>query len=207
MIKNALTITIIIVIAMSIISYNIVSSVDAQNATTTRNDNNATKINVEVEGNNYQVRYNITNAKVVSIVPQKEATKLIVTIEPINSGKLTIDLPRSLIDYKIAASKDGSYIVAINGKQISSFKEISNTPVSRTLEIGFGGGDRTIEITGTQMAQAPVSAVKAQLTATAAASFHHAKSNTSGPINTFVNKTVGFLSNISGGLKKVLPGK
>src|SRR5919108_1094896 len=120
MIKNALTITIIIVTTISIISYNIVSSVDAQNATATRNDTNATKINVKVEGNDYQVKYNITNAKIVSIVPQKEATKLIVTIEPINSGKLTIDLPRSLIDYKIAASKDGSYIVAINGKQISS---------------------------------------------------------------------------------------
>ena len=52
-----------------------------------------------------------------------------------------------LIDYKIAGSKDGNYIVTINGKQVSTFKEISNTPSSRTLEISFGGGDRTIEIT------------------------------------------------------------
>ena len=52
--------------------------------------------------------------------------------------------------------------MTINGKQVSTFKEISNTPSSRTLEISFGGGDRTIEITGTQMAQGQVSVVKAQ---------------------------------------------
>jgi hypothetical protein len=220
-----------IVIPILLIMSNTVSGqlVYAQNATIVNNIKNMT--NVKIEGNNYQIKYNNTNAKVVSIVPQKEAAKLVVTIEPAKEGKVTIDLPRQLIDYKIAGSKDGNYIVTINGKQVSTFKEISNTPSSRTLEISFGGGDRTIEITGTQMAQGQVSAVKAQteaavkaqLAAAAAASKtkespsnatknvgttpSHIKSNASGASGSIVNKTVGVLGNITGGIKKLLVGK
>jgi hypothetical protein len=222
-----------IVIPILLIMANTVSGqgqlVYAQNATIVNNIKNMT--NVKIEGNNYQIKYNNTNAKVVSIVPQKEAAKLVVTIEPTKEGKVTIDLPRQLIDYKIAGSKDGNYIVTINGKQVSTFKEISNTPSSRTLEISFGGGDRTIEITGTQMAQGQVSAVKAQteaavkaqLAAAAAASKtkesssnatknvgttpSHIKSNASGTSGSIVNKTVGVLGNITGGIKKLLVGK
>lgn len=243
-IKDVLLIIIVILLPIMLITSsnnNTISTylVYAQNTTNTTassNNNNVTAMtSVKVDGSNYQIKYNITNAKVVSIVPQKEAAKLVVTIEPIKEGKLTIDLPRELVDYKIAGSKDGNYIISINGKQISSFKEISNNPSSRTLEIGFGKGDRTIEITGTQMAQAPVSAikaqtaaaVKAQLAAAAAANktkgslssktknigtntstaASHIKASTSGTSNSFVNKTVGVLSNVTGGIKKLLTGK
>lgn len=157
------TALIIIIIPILLIMSNTISGhfVYAQNATTINNNNNNNMTNLKIEGNSYPIKYNNTNAKVVSIVPQKEASKLVVTIEPTKDGKLTIELPRQLIDYKIAGSKDGNYIVTINGKQVSTFKEISNTPSSRTLEIAFGGEDRTIEITGTEMAQGPISAVKA----------------------------------------------
>jgi hypothetical protein len=220
----------VIVIAILLIMSNTVSGqlVYAQNATLVNNIKNMT--NVKIEGNNYQIKYNNTNAKVVNIVPQKEAAKLVVTIEPAKEGKFTIDLPRQLIDYKIAGSKDGNYIVTINGKQVSTFKEISNTPSSRTLEISFGGGDRTIEITGTQMAQGRVSAIKAQTEASVKAQLaaaasktkesssnttknvginpsSHIKSNASGTSGSVVNKTVGVLSNITGGIKKLLVGK
>jgi hypothetical protein len=143
-------------------------SVYAQQSADNLNKNTA---NVNVEGNNYPMKYNITNnARVSSIVPQKEAAKLIVTIEPTKEGKLTINLPRELIDYKIAGNKDGNFIVQVNAKQVSNFKEIipsttgasNNSQTSRTLEINFGPGDRTIEIIGTQMAQASVATIKKQ---------------------------------------------
>ena len=219
----------LIVIPILLIMSNTVSGqlVYAQNATLVDNIKNMT--NVKVQGNNYQIKYNNTNAKVVSIVPQKEAAKLVITIEPAKEGKFTIDLPRQLIDYKIAGGKDGNYIVTINGKQVSTFKEISNTPSSRTLEISFGGGDRTIEITGTQMAQGQVSAVKAQTEAAVKAQLaaasktkesssnatknvginpsSHIKSNASATSGSILNKTVGVVSNITGGIKKLLVGK
>ena len=223
------TVLAVLAIPILLIMSNTVSGqfVYAQNATLVNNIKNMT--NVNIEGNNYQIKYNNTNAKVVSIVPQKEAAKLVITIEPAKEGKLTIDLPRQLIDYKIAGGEDGNYIVTINGKQVSDFKEISNTPSSRTLEISFGAGDRTIEITGTQMAQGQVSAVKAQTEAAVKAQLaaasktkesssnatknvginpsSHIKSNASGTSGSIVNKTVGVLSNITGGIKKLLVGK
>lgn len=226
------TALIIIIIPILLIMSNTISGhfVYAQNATTINNNNNMT--NLKIEGNSYPIKYNNTNAKVVSIVPQKEASKLVVTIEPTKDGKLTIELPRQLIDYKIAGSKDGNYIVTINGKQVSTFKEISNTPSSRTLEIPFGGGDRTIEIIGTEMAQGPISAVKAQteaavkgqMAASEAANktkesssnatknvgtnaSSHMNANASGTSGSIVNKTVGVISNLTGGIKKLLVGK
>ena len=73
------------------------------------------------------------------------------TIQPTGkNGKLTIDLPRNLIDYKLAGNKDGNFVVHNNGKQNVpiNVKEISNNPTSRTLSIDFGSSDRVIEIIG-----------------------------------------------------------
>lgn len=110
------TALIIIIIPILLIMSNTVPRhfVYAQNATTINNNN---MTNLKIEGNSYPIKYNNTNAKVVSIVPQKEASKLVVTIEPTKDVKLTIDLPRQLIDYKIAGGKDGNYIVTINGNR------------------------------------------------------------------------------------------
>ena len=213
-----ITVPILLVLSYTVSGY----SVYAQNAGI------LTKMtNIIVQGNKYPITYNITNAKVVSIVPQPEAAKLVITIEPTKEGNLTIDLSRQLIDYKIAGNKDGNYIVHVNGKQIPNFKESSNTAASRTLEISFGSGDRTIEITGTQMAQGQVGAVKAQTEAAVktqlaanktkeslastnkniGANASQMKGNVSGMAGSVVNKTVGVLSNITGGIKKALGGK
>src|SRR5919197_2474063 len=144
-------------------SYPIHSVYAQQNA----DNQNQTNANVNVDGNTYTIKYNATNARVLSIVPDKESAKVVITVEPTKEGKLTVNLPRELIDYKIAGNKDGNFIVHINAKQVSSFKEntpaIGNNQTSRTLEINFGSGDRTIEIIGTQMAQASVAAIKKQI--------------------------------------------
>jgi hypothetical protein len=164
---------------------------------------------VKVDSTNYQVKYNVTNndAKVVSVVPQKESTKLVVTIEPTNNGKLTIELPRTLIDYKIAGGKDGNFIVHINGKQVNNVREVSNNQTARILEISFGAGDRTIEIIGTQMGQGPVALVKSQVETSANKTIQTLENKTSsaaakGSAETFVNKTIGTLSNLTGGIQK-----
>ena len=165
---------------------------------------------VKVDNTNYQVKYNVTNndAKVVSIVPQKESTKLVITIEPTNNGKLTIELPRTLIDYKIAGGKDGNFIVHINGKQVDNVREVSNNQSAIILEIRFGAGDRTIEIIGTQMGQGPVALVKSQVETSANKTMQTLENKTSiatakGPAETFVNKTIGTLSNLTGGIQKL----
>ena len=134
----AIAISIMLILSASEISLSSypIHSVHAQSADTISQHT----ANINVDGNNYPIKYNITNGKVSSIVAQKESTKLIVTIEPTKEGKLTVNLPRELIDYKIAGNKDGNFIVQINAKQVSNFKEIipsSSNQTSRILEITF----------------------------------------------------------------------
>jgi hypothetical protein len=154
------------------------------------------------------VKYNVTNgAKVVSVVPQKEATKLVVTIEPTNNAKLTIGIPRTVMDYKIAGSNAGNFIVHINGKQVNNFREVSNNQTARILEISFSGGDRTIEIIGTQMGQAPIAVVKSQVEASANKTVRTIENKTTssaakGPAEIFVNKSISTLKNLTSGVQK-----
>lgn len=126
------------------------------NAGSSSNINSLNKTaNVTVGGKNYQVKYSINSGQVLSTVADKTGTKLVLTIQPAGkNGKITIDLPRKLIDYKLAGNKDGSFVVHINGKQNVpiNVKEISNNSISRTISIDYGSGDRVIEIIGTQMA-------------------------------------------------------
>jgi predicted nucleic acid-binding Zn-ribbon protein len=160
-----MAIPLMLILSISTITFHF-SSIHSVYAQQSVDNQNQKTTSVSVDGNTYTVNYNTTNARVMSIVPEKESAKVVVTIEPSKEGKLTINLPRELIDYKIAGNKDGNFIVHINAKQISTFKEnipATGNKTSRTLEINFGSGDRTIEIIGTQMAQASVAAIKKQL--------------------------------------------
>jgi hypothetical protein len=202
--KLVLLATILVVVTTIAVNYQLFQLAYAQTDFNTPNK----VTTISIDNNNYQMKYNVTNgAKVVSIVPQKEATKLVVTIEPTNNSKLTIGIPRTVMDYKIAGSNDGNFIVHINGKQVNNFREVSNNQTARTLEINFGGGDRTIEIIGTQMGQAPVAIVKSQVEGSANKTIHTIENKTAstakGPAETFVNKSIGTLKNLTGGVQKL----
>jgi hypothetical protein len=67
-----------------------------------------------------------------------------------SNGKLTIELPRYVIDSKKQGNVDDNYAVFADG-QYASADEIRTTAQARTLMVGFDNGTSTIEITGTQM--------------------------------------------------------
>ena len=170
--------------------------------------------NVTLDGVSYPVKYNITDnaAEVLSMAPDKESFKLVITIAPTKDGKLTLMIPRNLTDFKVAGGKDGKFVININAKPITNFQEISNNQTTRGLEVNFGKNDRVIEIVGTQMGQADISKVKEQATQAVPTARDNASeaaanaSKTGGSIvnqtgeavQTFVNKTTGILGNISG---------
>ena len=171
--------------------------------------------NVTLDSTSYPVNYNITDkaAEVLSTAADKESFKLSITISPTKDGKLTLMIPRNLTDFKVAGGKDGKFVVNINAKQITDFREISNNQTMRGLEVNFGKDDRVIEIVGTQMGQAEISKVKEQAIEAAPTAGDNASaaanaSETGGSIvnqtgqavQTFVNKTTGILGNITGEL-------
>jgi hypothetical protein len=174
--------------------------------------------NVTLDGIVYLIRYNITDnaGEIQSIVPDKDSFKLITTITPTKDGKLTVILPRDLIDYKVAGGKDGKFQVNINAKPISSFQEIAGNKTSRGLEIDFGKDDRAIEIVGTQMGLADIAEVKKEATeVTSPTNVQNVTNNASQSersitnktiegAETFVNKSAGVLGNLTGEVGELL---
>lgn len=166
----------------------------------------------------YPIRYNITDkaGEIQSIVADKESFKTIITITPTKDGKLTVILPRDLIDYKVAGGKDGKFQVNINAKPISTYQEFSGNQTARGLEINFGKDDRVIEIVGTQMGQADIAEVRKEATeATSPNSTQNATNNASQSdssivnqtvegAQTFVNKSASVLGNLTGEVGELL---
>jgi hypothetical protein len=170
---------------------------------------------VTLNGTSYPVEYNITDnaAEVLSIVADKESFKLVITIAPTKDGKLTVMVPRNLIDYKVAGGKDGKFVVNINAREITNFQETSNNQTARGLEINFGKDDRVIEIVGTQMGQGDIATATEQATqttpTTGAENASQAGANisqtgtsivnqTGEAAQSFVNKTTSVLGNVTG---------
>jgi hypothetical protein len=174
--------------------------------------------NVTLDSIIYPIRYNITDkaGEIQSIVADKESYKTIITITPTKDGKLTVILPRDLIDYKVAGGKDGKFQVNINAKPISTYQEISGNQTTRGVEINFGKDDRVIEIVGTQMGQADIAEVKKEATeATSPTSIQNATNNATQPdssivnrtvegAQTFVNKSASVLGNLTGEVGELL---
>jgi hypothetical protein len=67
-----------------------------------------------------------------------------------SDGKLSIELPRNIIDSKKEGNVDDSYAVFVDG-QYATADEIRTTAQARTLMVGFDNGTSVIEITGTQL--------------------------------------------------------
>jgi len=105
---------------------------------------------MHVEGTNFSVDYNITNAKVLGIKADIQSKSLIVSIKTAGDGKLTIDLPRTLIDAKcterciLPYGTDVPFAVANDG-QDWRYTEIK-TATDRILTITFNAGTKQIEI-------------------------------------------------------------
>jgi hypothetical protein len=174
--------------------------------------------NATLDGIVYPIRYNITDnaGEIQSIVADKDSFKLLTTITPTKDGKLTVILPRDLIDYKVAGGKDGKFQVNINAKPISTYQEMAGNKTTRGLEIDFGKDDRAIEIVGTQMGLAEIADVKEE--AIEAASPTNAQNVTNNDSQTeqsitnrtiegaeiVVNKSASVLGNLSGEVGELL---
>ena len=92
------------------------------------------------------ISYEITNGKITNVIPDLDAVSLLIDIEAINDGSITLTIPRSVLDATIN-DKDDEFFVLVDGEEVD-FEEIS-TLVDRTLTIEFFAGSETIEIIGT----------------------------------------------------------
>jgi len=68
----------------------------------------------------------------------------------LDNGKLTVELPRNVLDAKSQGNTDDKYNIKIDNKDVD-YKEVGTNLNARILQTDFGKNDRMIEITGTEM--------------------------------------------------------
>jgi len=92
------------------------------------------------------ISYEITNAKLLNIIPDLDAVSLLIYIETTDEGSITLSIPRSILDSSINDGDD-EFFVLVDGEEVD-FEEIK-TSVDRKLTIEFLAGTEQIEIIGT----------------------------------------------------------
>lgn len=102
---------------------------------------------IKVVDTDYALRYEIIGGKVSKTEVNVETNSLHIDVDTTDDGKLTIPLPRSLIDAK-AGDKDDVFYVLADDEEAEYTEIIASN--SRTLEIVFPEGTEEITIYGTQ---------------------------------------------------------
>jgi hypothetical protein len=106
---------------------------------------------MEVSGTDHFVKYEIQgNATVTDITYNKNSSSVIITLDVITSGSITVELPRNLIDSghsncDLNYEREEPFAVLIDHEEVN-FEEIITTHEKRTLLIPFQENTKKIEI-------------------------------------------------------------
>lgn len=93
-----------------------------------------------------ELSYFITGGKLLSITPDMDSNSLILQIQAIEDGSITMVIPRNILDSK-NGDKDSDFIVLVDMEE-ELFDETTSA-THRTLTIPFLAGAEQIEIIGT----------------------------------------------------------
>lgn len=111
-------------------------------------DTGITDTTVAIEGTDDLIGYEITGGTLKSITPSLDDKSLIVSINAVNDGSLTLTIPRTILDALDANGEDTDFIVVRDGEEIVEFNETKSS-TTRTVTIPFVAGVEEIEIIGT----------------------------------------------------------
>ena len=109
-------------------------------------DSIITETTITIQDSTDLISYEITNGKLINVIPDMDAVSLLVYIESIDDGSITLTIPRSVLDATIN-NGDDEFFVLLDGEEVD-FEEII-TSTNRTLTINFLAGTEQIEIIGT----------------------------------------------------------
>jgi len=108
---------------------------------------------LQVLGTEYSIKYRISSGQIISAIANNDTNSIILQLNQVNEGALTITLPRELIDAK-AGTQDDSFSIVFDEEQID-YNEIRNS-VERKLIIPFPDDAEIIEIIGTKIVVTPI---------------------------------------------------
>ena len=104
----------------------------------------AETIPVDVEGNSFDVEYEVTGMTVDAIASDVEASSLYLTVTADSSGILDITFDRFSFD-SIFEGLDEEFFILVDG-DFATYSETETTAQSRTLSIEVPSGTEEIEI-------------------------------------------------------------
>jgi len=110
-----------------------------------------TTTNFEVDAGSYgtfDVKYTIRGGTVKDMIVDSDIFAIIVQIDSIDEGTITLDLPREFIGAKKQDGKDDTFIILIDGIEVAYQESVVHSE-SRVITINFEEGDSDIEIIGT----------------------------------------------------------
>ena len=110
-----------------------------------------TTTNFEVDAGShgtFDVKYTIKGGTIKNMIVDSNIFALIVQIDTIDDGAITLELPREFIDAVKQDGKDETFIILIDGME-ASYEEPTTTSEFRTITINFEQEDSDIEIIGT----------------------------------------------------------
>jgi hypothetical protein len=118
----------------------------------TRLDGGKNMYDLRIFDKNYPIKYQITGGgnRVNNISAEADNATLLVNIVSQSNGKLSIELPRNIIDSKKEGNADDRYVVFQEGQVINA-EEIKTDSQARTLAIDFDKGVGQIEISGSKI--------------------------------------------------------
>ena len=87
--------------------------------------------NLVIKDNTFPIKYNITNGKLLGIIGDKDKTTLVLLLGSVlDNGKLTVELPRNVLDAKSQGNTDAKY----NIKMITRMWIIKKLVLTSMLE-------------------------------------------------------------------------
>jgi predicted secreted protein with PEFG-CTERM motif len=126
-------------------SIRFISTTSASNGNNTYNVSSGSKTFPVI----YQITGNGNKLKNISVA--KDNTTLITNLASQSSGKLSILLPRSLIDSKKQGNQDSPYVIFEDSQPWQRVQQVKSNAQARTLAIDFDKGTGVVEIAGSKV--------------------------------------------------------
>jgi predicted secreted protein with PEFG-CTERM motif len=135
--------------------YDVTATYNLKQAKTTFELKGKLTANLKVDGSTFPIEYEISNGSVKSVFAKPDDDKLAVSVDGTQAGRLTIVLPRNVID-AVEDGQDIRYMVTTTDLESGEEDEITvveaqTGSTSRTLVIDYPQGTDLIEIQGTQV--------------------------------------------------------
>ena len=102
---------------------------------------------LKLSDSDHVLSYDLSGANLNNILPQPESNSLLLLIDSMDDGSLSIALPRDVIDAKSANGLDDSFFILVDGEEALFEETISET--ERIISVNFPAGTEQVEIIGT----------------------------------------------------------